>query len=334
MFLWIATWLCLFFGLSELKPVQHRLKLFLGQKKMILDLRLAIRELRLLQEMLESGVVPAPEQWAKIELFPAPWGLSLSQSLKELRNQGAPVLPSLARMQHTLEEQTELIQEARVKSSQAFGQAVLGMLLVPVFSLVLYFLLPGIEESKKAFFLLVLFSLLLSSIAFIWMMAMVDQARFGNIRSENRKWLVTVHSTVERILALLSSGLPPDLAWRQSIEELAAHDPKLAHAWKPQVWDSDFSTRSGANECEQLILNVGVEIRKSIQTSLIEGQGCLDRIESIHRAFLLDLKMRIGRELSVLPNRCLKPLFIFVLPSIMLLMFGSFAISLCGFLNS
>ena len=334
MALWIATYLALFFGLLELKPVHRRLQLFLGQKKAILDLRLAIRELRLLQEMLESGVVPSPDQWKIIETFPKPWGSSFFQSLKELREQGAPVLPSLSRMQRTLEEQTELIQEARVKSSQAFGQAVLGMMLVPIFSFVLYFLLPGIEESRRSFFLLVLFSLFLSSIAFIWMMSMVDQARFGNIRSENRKWLVTVHSTVERILALLSSGLPPDLAWRQSIEELAHYDVKLATAWKPQVWDSDFSIQTTGNECEQLILGVGVEIRKSIQTSLIEGQGCLDRIESIHRAFLLDLKMRVGKELNLLPNRCLKPLFIFVLPAVMILMLGSFALSLFGFLNA
>ena len=324
--------MALFFGLVELKPLKVRLQLFFGQNRAVLELRRAIYELKLLQEMLESGMVPEAKQWEKIKSFPQPWGESLFASLMELRNQGAPVLPSLFRMQRTLEEQTELIQEAKVKSSQAFGQAILGMALVPIFSFVLYELLPGMEEAGKEFFLLSLFSLLLSSVAFIWMMSMADQARFGNIRSENRKWLVTVNSTLERVLALISTGLPADLAWRKSIEELAIFDKKLAQAWKSQVWDSDFSIKTTDNECEQLILGLGVEVRKSIQTSLIEGHGCLDRIESIHRAFLLDLKMRIGRELNLLPNRCLKPLFIFVLPAVMTLMIGSFAISLQGFL--
>lgn len=332
MILWTCTYLCLFFGLQALAPVWVRLKLFFGQNRAILALRNSIHELRLLQEMLESGVVPAPEQWETIKTFPKPWGESLYASLMELRHQGAPVLPSLFRMQKTLEEQTELIQEAKVKSSQAFGQAILGMALVPVFSLVLYAMLPGIENFEKEFFLLSLFSFLVASIAFIWMLSMVEQARFGNLRSENRKWLVSVNATLERVLALISTGLPADLAWRKSIEELSSHDEKLATVWKAQVWDTDFSVAPGVmNECERLILNVGVEVRKSIQTSLVEGRACLDRIESIHRAYLLDLKMKINQELALLPNRCLKPLFIFVLPAVMLLMFGAFAISLQGF---
>ena len=111
------------------------------------------------------------------------------------------------------------------------------------------------------------------------------------------------------------------------MEELSIHDPVLVREWKVQVWDPDFRLATQTtNECERLILQLGIEVRRSIQTSLIEGRACLDRIESVHRSFLLDLKARISKELNLLPNRCLKPLFIFVLPSVMILMVGSFAL--------
>ncbi len=332
MVLWIAAYLSLYFGLQELRPLWLKLKHFLGQNRAIIELRESVYHLKLLQELLESGMVPEAKEWKKVDTFPKPWGGVLTASLTELRSQGAPVLPSLIRMQKTLEEQIEFILESKVKSSQAFGQAAMGMILVPVFSLILYLLLPGIQDSKRAFFLLVLGSFLLSSVAFIWMMNLADRARFGNMPTENRKWLVSANASLERVLALISTGLPPDLAWRKAMEELAVHDPLLVGEWKAQVWDPDFRLASQTgNECERLILQLGIEVRRSIQTSLIEGRACLDRIESIHQSFLIDLKSRISKELNLLPNRCLKPLFIFVLPSVMILMMGSFAICFSGY---
>ncbi len=332
MFLWLATYLCLLIGIRELDPLWQKLKVFLSQNREIIALRAATDQLKLLQEMLESGLVPGPEEWNKVKLFPKPWGEILFASLSELRAQGAAVLPSLHRMQKTLDEQVEFIQEAKVKSSQAFGQAILGIVLVPIFSLVLYLLMPGIDQSTQAFILLSLIAFLWSSIAFIWMMSMSDRARYGNMRTQNRRWLVSVNSTIERILALISTGLPPDLAWRKAMEELSLYDLELVKEWKLQVWDADFAPGVRRdNECERLILGVGIEIRKSIQTSLIEGRPCMDRIESIQQAFLLDLRARVSKELNLLPQRCLKPLFICVLPSVFLLMMGTFALSIPEF---
>ena len=332
MALWLCTYLCLFFGFSELRPLWRKVKVFLNQSRAIVVLRESVDQLKLIQEMLESGLVPGPGEWEKIRSFPKPWGEILFASLAELRAQGAPILPSLLRMQKTLEEQVEFIQDAKVKSSQAFGQAVLGLVIVPVFSLVLFLLMPGLQESAKAFLLLSLLSFLWSSVAFIWMMSLSDNARFGNMRSANRKWLVTVHATLERILALISTGLPPDLSWRKAMEELALYDSALVQEWKIQVWDPDFRVGIKVeNECERLVIGVGIEVRRSIQTSLIEGRPCMDRIESIQKAFLLDLRSRVSTELNLLPQRCLKPLFLCVLPSVFLLMMGSFALTLQDF---
>jgi hypothetical protein len=333
MILFTLTYFCLFLGLREFKPVWGKLKHFFLENRTIVELRESIYHLKLLQEMLETGNVPEASEWKKIESFPKPWGSVLSESLSDLRDQGAPVLPTLTRIQKTLEDQVEFILDAKTKSSQAFGQAIMGLMLVPSFGLVLYWMMPGVQEAPRSFFLLVLFSLLLSASAFIWMLSMVEQARFGNLKAENRRWLVSVHSSLERILALISTGSPPDLAWKKTMEELFRTDETLVSAWKLQVWDPDFRTPSGIeNESERLILGVGQEVRKSIQTSLLEGRPCVDRIESVHRAFQIDLRAIISRELNLLPNRCLKPLFIFVLPAVMILMMGSFAISLQEFI--
>ena len=334
MTLWCLTYFCLFLGLAELKPLRNLLRSHFSQSQQIVELRRSAHHLKLIQEMLESGLVPDAETWKKIESFPAPWGKSLLKSLQELRGHGASILPTLIRIQKTIEEQAELIQEGKVKSAQAFGQALLGLVLVPGFGVLLYLLLPELSQSLGEFLLLMLFSMTLSSIAWVWMVSMVEQARFGNMKTENRTWILGVNVALERLLALISTGSPPDLAWRKTIDEMALYDPTLAKEWKSQIWDIEFSVQTNVqSECERLALSLGTELRRHIQTSLIEGRSCMDRIESLHRSFLLDLRMKIGHELTLLPNRTLKPLFILVLPSVMLLLGGSLFLCMKGFLS-
>ena len=328
MTLWTLTFIFLIFGFSELKPLFFQFKNFLLQSQAILKLKRAIHHLHFLQEQLESGLVPETHAWAELKTFPAPWGLLIYQSVMELRNQGAAVLPTLSRMRRTLEEQIELIQESKAKSAQALGQAVAGMIMIPLFAAVLYFLLPGMEENQKEFMMTFIFSLFLGSLSFVWMLSMIDQARFGNLKREKRFWLVSVNASLERLMALISTGLPPDLAWKKMYEELAIQDRALALEWKSQIWDGDLSTGfQTGNECEILVINLGIEVKRSIQTSLIEGRGCLERIESIHRTFIVELRMKIERELNLLPNRCLKPLFVCILPAVFILLLVSISLS-------
>jgi hypothetical protein len=328
---WFLTFLSLIAGLIQLKPLGFRLKDYFLQGRQVEALRRAVQCLRQLSEMLESGIVPEAKDWQTVRSFPEPWGRIVFDSIHELRAQGAPILPTLARMQLTLDEQAELILEGKVKSAQAFGQAFLGIVLVPVFAGVLYFMLPGLTDVTQEFAWLAIFCFFLTVISFVWMISIVDQARFGNIRSENRRWIVSVNVALERMMALVSTGLPADLAYQKTIEEMADDDPALVKEWKLQVWDAGFALDPQViNPSERLILGLGHEIRRTIQTSLIEGRGCMDRLEAIHRNFLVDLKMRIGRELGVLPNRCLKPLFILVFPAVMLLLFGSMAFCFSG----
>jgi hypothetical protein len=328
MFIWTLTYLVFFSGVRELAPIRYRWKEFLSQDRGLEELRSAAAKLRLLQELLESGIVPAEEDWNRIRSFPAPWNRIISESLHDLRREGAPVVPTIERLHRTLLDQVDFTLEAKVKSAQALSQAHISLALVPGFSVVLYLYLPGLRESGGAFFLLAGVSTLLSSFAYLWILSLADQARFGNVRFENRNWWVTVQATLERIFALISSGRPPDQAWRAALQDLFKNQSVLAQMWGAQVWDP-FAPLSHSNlpECERIMILLGVEVRRSIQTSLIEGRGCLERLESIHKSSFAELKTKTRTELNLLPNRCLKPLFLFVLPGVMLLLSGSLWLS-------
>lgn len=292
-------------------------------------LRVAVAHLKVLQEILESGMIPEEQDWRAIDHFPSPWSRIFGSSVRDLRSRGSPLLPTLRRFRSALLEQIEWILEAGVRSAQALSQAMLSVALIPLFSGVLYAMLPGLREAGREFFLLVFFSMMLSSLACLWILNLADQARFGGLPRERRQWWISIHAVLERIFALIASGEPPDQAWRTAMEELFLNDPELARVWGAQIWDPfDRTKEEGGSECERLISGLGRELRRAIQTSLIEGRGCTDRLESIRSAAFQELRSRVQRELSLLPTTSLKPLFVFAFPGVMLLLAGSLWISL------
>jgi len=173
-------------------------------------------------------------------------------------------------------------------------------------------------------------AVLLSGAAFLWVLAEADRARFGGLSGKKRAWLISVPATLESIFALISVGRPPDLAWGMAIEGLALRDPDLAREWGAGVWEPFPKREESPRNTEGLILLLGMEIRRNIQTSLIEGRGCLDRLESVSRSHQTNLRLRILKELNLLPGRSLKPLFLLVLPGFGLLILGSLEIAFPG----
>lgn len=330
MILWTLVFVLLLASIPNFSPVNSRLKGHFFQGKTLDELKFAIAHLRHLKECLECGLVPEREEWGRTGTLMDPWGPLFSASISELRNQGAPILPSLERMILCLEEERESMMEAKTKSSQAFGQVLISVVLIPFFGFVLMILLPGVETNKAMFFSLVCFCLLLGFLAFFWMLRMMEDARFGKVSPSRRSWMISSKMFFEKMIADITVGHPPDVAWCRSMEFMHDQEPELLSGWGVQIWEKFPERSRGRNPVEESVLNFGVEIRRSIQQSLVEGRGSLDRLDSIYRNFLYDLKMKISRELQVLPNHCLKPLFILVLPSVILLLFGSLAISMGG----
>jgi hypothetical protein len=330
MILWTISFLIILFAIPNFSPLYSKIKAHFFQSQTLDDLKFAVAHLRVLKETLESGLVPTRDEWNKTKELAAPWGELFSASLSELRNQGAPVLPTLERMILSIDEERELMLEAKTKSSQAFGQVLISVLLVPFFGLVIYFLLPNLAQFKTIFLSLVCFCLLLGFLAFFWMLQMMEDSRFGQVSRSRRTWILSSKIFFERMIADVSGGHPPDLAWGRAMQFMQTQEPELLQTWGVQIWEKNLSTTSTKNAVENSIMQFGIEIRRCVQQSLVEGRGSLDRLDSIYRNFLFDLKMKISRELQVLPNHCLKPLFILVLPSVMLLLFGSLVLSFGG----
>ena len=334
MTLWILSPLFFFLAIPQFNPLLEKLKAHLFQQRILESNKLIIAHLRLLKESLESGLVPTTEEWKKTTELPKPWGPLFSSALQELRNQGAPILPSLERMIQGMEEENALMLEAKMRSAQAFSQVLLSVLMIPFFAVILRYLLPEIAEKQGVFYTLFCVSMLMGMFAFYWMLQMMEDARYGNIARKRRSWILSSKLFFEQLIAEISGGHPPDVAWSKAMLSMHLRESELLQSWGVQIWETHQSKRSKRkNEVEEAIVQFGTEIRRSIQQSLIEGMGSLDRLESIHRSFQVDLKMKISRELQVLPNHCLKPLFILVFPSVLLLLFGSLGITVMKILG-
>jgi hypothetical protein len=320
---WVLTFVAALSGLHEMKGLIRHIRIGFSRSIEVESLRRASAQLRVVEERISAGMVLSESEWSAIDGFPSPWARILRLSLADLKAQGAPLLPTLSRMRKTLQDEVEFILESKVKSAQAVSQAGLAVALIPAFAGILYGALPGVKENGSSFLLLGMVSFLISSFAFLQIHSLSESARYGKVRIPHRPWWILIQATLERILALISSGSPPDLAWRRALSELYRSDPGLATLWGVQVWDPFESPETKPNgDCERIMMSLGVELRRSIQTSLIEGRGCLDRLDSIHQASMVELRMKVRHELNLLPNQCLKPLFVFVFPGVLLLLGG------------
>ena len=163
-----------------------------------------------------------------------------------------------------LEEERELTLEAKTKSSQAFGQVTISVMLVPFFGLVLYGLLPGIDQRSGAFLSLVCCCILLGILAFFWMLLMMESARFGQVSRIRRGWILSSKIFFERMVADISCGHPPDLAWSKALEFLERRDSNSFNFGGVQIWERDSSAKKMLlnNVVEESIVQFGLEIRR------------------------------------------------------------------------
>jgi hypothetical protein len=161
----------------------------------------------------------------------------------------------------------------------------------------------------------------LSGLGALWLLSMAEQARWGGLRVSVRPWALEGAVAGERFISLLRAGLPPDLAWARVCEGIRVRAPGLAEVWGHQLFggvpDSPEATQG------DLFTDCGVSIRRSVQTSVMEGRPCSERIEQVVESFRRQWRDQVDRELSLLGTRALKPLFACVAPSLLgLLAFG------------
>ena len=322
MWIWSIAAFCLIYSfyllLQELKD--NRTVFGFSRKKS--NLLKIIRLLRELEETLLAGLVPPAQRWEDLKSLQEPWGSLSHESLTRLRESGGALLPTLRRLRSLAEDQCVSLQDARAKSSQAFAQAGACAALVPLLGLGLYWLVPSLENHIRSWLVACSGALVISGIGAIWLIRLAERARWGGLSPDHRIWILGAQVAGERFLAAVRCGTPPDLAWTQAVDSLKSESLELAVAWGHSVWDPELN-RTSKIPTENVILQSGSAIKKSVQISLMEGRPCTERVESTLFALRKEVSSYIERELSLLSTRALKPLFIFVAPALMgLLFFG------------
>lgn len=287
----------------------------LAKKKQLRVFHTVESVLNEIEDALQAGNIPTPETWERLPDLPTPWGPLTDSSLKELRQTGGAILPTLKRLKALVQDQRVAFQNAQSKSAQALAQALVCATLVPLLGSCLYALIPGIENDPSGWIVACLLAMGSAAVGALWLLHMSQVARWGGLAEAHRPWILAAQCAGERFLALVRAGTPPDIAWLNCVKSLATQTSELATAWGHTLWETPQTAKTGPTE--KSIINAGIAIRKSVQLSLMEGRPCVDRVETSLEAMRQDLKSHIERELTLLPTRALKPLFIFIAPALL-----------------
>lgn len=292
-----------------------------GVRREQVTLKKAILLLHELEETLSVGLVPTPERWQAMKELSRPWGPLSYESLIDLRNRGASLLPTMKRLRTLAADHLASLSDARARSAQALAQAGACGVLVPVFGTILYFLLPGLSERGLAWVSACGLAMISSAIAMLWLFNLAEGARWGGLTGAARAWVLASYCAGERFLALIRAGNPADISWSRAVELLGKEAPGLALEWGQSVWDQKpVKQREPA---QAILIQAGADLRKAVQVSLMEGRPCLDRVEAVLSGLKSEMRAQVDRELSLLATRALKPLFICVAPALLgLLAFG------------
>jgi hypothetical protein len=334
LFQWILTFalgfLAVWILLQDFSQLGFSSFSFQARRNRLLKVTTVLREF---EEILMAGLVPPAERWARFGELEEPWRSLTTESLKELRDCGGALLPTLRRLRELSDAHRVDLQDARAKASQALAQAAACSMLVPLLGFSLYWIAPGIDNRVFTWLAACSIALGVAGIGAIWMIKLAENSRWGGLHSDQRSWALSAQCAGERLLALVRVGTPPDLAWVKALDLLAREAPGLAQAWGVSIWkDPCFSLTKPA---ERLLGEAGSAIKKAIQVSLMEGRPCSERVEATLLSLRQDMKLHVDRDLSLLPTKALKPLFICVAPALFgLLGFGLYLVAVESFGSS
>ena len=321
LFAWVLGGVAILFFSVELVPVFRILSEASGSEERAL---LVLRDLR---EKLESGWLPSEDEWKLLGSLEEPWGPLAKECISDLRENGIPIVPTIRRLEVAIGAQKKAMQEARSRSAQAWGQALLCGAIVPGVALALYFLVPGLSAVGFKWWVCSLFAFFLDGVALLWMIRLADSARWAGLEENRREWWPAVFCFGERLLGALRGGIPADLAWSAALPQVYRQAPNLIPFWGADLWSESRAPGAGLERAAVSVLDFGTVLRKAIQTSIYEGRGCTERIEAALEALRIELSCEVERQIQLLSTRALQPLFLCVAPSVLLLLIFAFWLS-------
>jgi hypothetical protein len=289
------------------------LKFMSGPAQNLEAAKLLLKDLR---ESLIAGVLPSRQEWNRVGRIPDPWGSLIEESLSELRESGLPVVPTLERMELLLAGQIAAQSQARARSAQAWGQALICGSFVPVVGVALYLLLPGVSGLGAAWWVLTLLACLMSAAAMLWMLSLCAHAQWAGLSESQRVCWPALLCFSERLLSSLRSGAPADLAWARALPQVSSRASRLIPYWGGEFWMPRPVCRFSAGTLG-LLEQWGQLLRDSLQRSVLEGRPCSERLEASLASLRQEWDARVDRELALLGTRALKPLFLLVAPALL-----------------
>jgi hypothetical protein len=247
------------------------------------------------------------------------------QILLQMRQRGAPILPTLEQQIQQMEYEQESKRLSDQKSAPARSQAILLSLMIFVFGVSLFFMVPEIQSELGIWVFVVLVAQVLSLLGTFWILRLADEATRAGLTytewSENQGFLVWMN-TLE---ALIASGVSPDRAWLEALDLVESETQGRLRLFLPS---SPWFRSSEQSASPHRLHSIIVGLSQSIQVALMEGRPCLERIQSQAKDFRAQLRFLVLQELELLQTRTLKPLFLTLFPAMMILMLGMMLIVL------
>ncbi len=277
-------------------------------------------------ELLESGHLPSEENWKLFEKLTPLLRTQVPSLIRKLRENGAPLLPTLRRLRQFAESQSQANLDAKVQVGQVRAQLVVSLVLNVAFAVATWFLVPEVQECRELF-AVALFLVLFFAILAAWLVhRMIDQAMWQSLKAEQRPLVSEALLAGERVLGKIEAGLPPDVAWLDLLLELDQTSPDLSYAWRKRGGLSCFQGRATPRALRS-ILSFGCELREGIDACILDGRAARDRIDRQFMGMRALWWTAVQQSLKQLPTRALGALFLGVLPgSLALFVVAGFAI--------
>lgn len=317
MFLWVLSSACLLFGLRELKLDEIA---FFQFKKISAQLQNVQDHFLSLRETLESGFVPSEEHWAMTRSLAQPWRTGVADVIDYLRKEGTSLAPVLGRLQSLAHNHTKRLKEARSRSASALYQAWICSSIVPLCSVIFYYLLPGVQEQSEFWFFVSFIAFSLNVFACVWIFHQAENARWGGLKKKERHWILESLLFCERLIAFLKAGEVAEWAFTRALSHTSLD---LKQNWVNQL--EEVKTKKSLKDSLQA---VGPSLRQIILQNTQSGLPSLERVLNFSQDLQIEINSYQEQELQVLPQKTLKPLFIAVAPSLLGLLMTALFLSI------
>ena len=316
MFLWVFAAILFFISIYLLAPFIYPYTKFGFKKSNEIEVfKKLVNILGDLEASLQNGVLPSESDWNKLGDL-GEWGLWVKKNIMDIRERGLEIIPSVNRFKKFFSDQHKMQLNAISKSAQSFVSALLSAFLLPILSATIYFLSPEVSKFTSIWIFLTMVFFIWNFMGVLWIIRITNVARWGGINNQkHQRWIIEVPMFIQKLISSINAGEPLDLAWHSSCKDLSIRQKELAYSWGSELWGEGVKNINTYDSHSKEIFQLGLNLKRTLQASLVEGVSVIDRIDQISSTLGSLTESSIERELNLIQTRSLKPLFLFIAPS-------------------